>query len=235
MTKPNGYILWEGVSPLDGKPLVLIGTGFAKSTANDKTGDMIQTWILRQDLDPWEAFKGPEGFSNCGDCSHRENRTCYVRWYQAPKSIWKCYRRNGYGRLTDYSLLEGRMLRVGSAGDPAMVPVEVWKALINAAGGHTGYTHQWREDFAQELKGLVQASCDSFQDYLDSTAHGWQPFLVKRKDDPTPNGAVHCPSSEEMGRKTNCSACALCDGSSRPVVINAHGASASRVPSVMEV
>jgi len=208
---------------------VLIATGFATSTANDKTGDMIQTWILRQDIDPWDAFKGPEGYSNCGNCPHRLNQTCYVRFYQAPKSIWQTYKRGGYCLLPEWELFTDRMLRVGSAGDPAMVPPYIWEHAIEYAKGHTGYTHQWREPFAQSLRGLVQASCDGFQDYLEATAHGWQPFLVKPADAPTPAGAIHCPSSKEMGRKTDCATCALCDGGSAPVVIDAHGVHGSRV------
>ena len=110
-----------------------------------------------------------------------------------------------------------------------MVPIYIWHAALEHASGHTGYTHQWREAFAHGLKGIVQASCDGFEDYLEATAHGWKPFLVKTANDPAPKGAIHCPSSEEMGRKTNCASCGLCDGGSVAVVINAHGASAGRV------
>ena len=87
---PNGRVLYEGPSMLDGAPIVVIATGFAESSANDKTGAMIQTWILRADLPPHHAFKAPEGASVCGDCPHRLNRTCYVRWYTAPLAVWNC-------------------------------------------------------------------------------------------------------------------------------------------------
>ena len=229
MTQPNGAILWEGPSPLDGQPLVLIVTGLAQSSANDKTGDMLQTWILRADVDPWTAFQGDEGFSNCGNCTHRLLRTCYVRWYQAPLSIWHAYKRGSYTRMLDLGLIRDRMLRIGSAGDPALVPPWVWEPLLAVAAGHTGYTHLWRESFAEPYRQLCQASCDGFQDYLDATAAGWKPFLVLPEGVPDPAGAVHCPSSKESGRVTDCATCALCDGASAPVVINAHGASRSRV------
>jgi len=229
MTQPNGYILWEGKSPLDGKPLVLIATGFAKSSANDKTGDMIQTWILRRDVDPVTAFKGEDGYSNCGNCVHRLLQTCYVSWWQAPLSVYRAYLRGSYQRIPSWELFRDRMLRIGSGGDPAMVPAWVWRAALCDARGHTGYTHQWREEFAAPLRGLVQASCDGFQDYLDAIESGWEPFLVKPADAPTPVGAIHCPSSKEMGAKTNCASCALCDGAHAPVVINAHGSRHRRV------
>ena len=229
MTRPNGYILWEGASPLDGKPLAVIATGFAKTSANDKTGAMIQTWILRTDVSPIEAFRSDAGYSNCGNCPHKLNQTCYVNWGQAPLSVWRAYLRGSYAPIPSWDLFADRMLRIGSAGDPAMVPVHIWHAALEHAAGHTGYTHQWREPFAQPLRGLVQASCDGLLDYVDATERGWKPFLVKPAIVATPKGAVHCPSSEEMGRKTTCAACALCDGGSVPVVINAHGSRGSRV------
>ena len=223
MSKPNGYILWEGASPLDGAPLVCIATGFATSSDNAKTGAMIQTWILRTDVSPIEAFRSDAGYSNCGNCPHKINLTCYVNWGQAPGAVWRAYLRGSYEPIPSWDLFADRMVRIGSAGDPAMVPVHIWHHALEVAAGHTGYTHQWREAFAQPLRGLVQASCDGLLDYVDSTERGWKPFLVKPASVATPKGAVHCPSSEEMGRKTNCAACALCDGGSVPVVINAHG------------
>lgn len=229
MTQPNGYILWEGFSPLDGKPLVLIATGFANSSANAKTGHMIQTWILRRDVDPVTAFKGEDGYSNCGDCIHRLNQTCYVSWWQAPLSVYRAYLRGSYQRIPSWDLFADRMLRIGSAGDPAMVPIDVWENALEHASGHTGYTHQWREDFALPLRGLVQASCDGIQDYFDATAHGWKTYLVKPADAPSPAGTVHCAASKERGAKTNCATCTLCDGGSANVVINAHGTSHRRV------
>ena len=52
MPNPNGRILYEGPSMLDGAPIVVIATGFAERSGNDKTGAMIQTWILRADIPP---------------------------------------------------------------------------------------------------------------------------------------------------------------------------------------
>ena len=57
----NGRIIAESVSPYDGAPIVLIVTGFDKVSANDKTGSMLQSWILRTDVKPNEAFKDERG------------------------------------------------------------------------------------------------------------------------------------------------------------------------------
>ena len=63
MSKPNGYILYEGPSGIDGAPIVVIATGFANSSANAKTGDMIQTWIIRSDIAPHHAVKSGDDAS----------------------------------------------------------------------------------------------------------------------------------------------------------------------------
>ena len=65
---PNGRILWEGISPYDGTPIVCIVTGLSQGSANGKTGEMFQTWILPRDVKPNEAFKDDRGRSVCGDC-----------------------------------------------------------------------------------------------------------------------------------------------------------------------
>ena len=66
----NGYILGEFNSPIDGKPCVAIATGFKDNTQNSKTGNLIQTFFIRRDIEPHTAFKNGEGFSVCGDCPH---------------------------------------------------------------------------------------------------------------------------------------------------------------------
>ena len=56
----NGRILFEGKSPINGKPIVIIATGFKEKSANPKTGFMLQTWVLSSQLKPNEAFKTNE-------------------------------------------------------------------------------------------------------------------------------------------------------------------------------
>lgn len=232
MTNTNGRILWEGPSAYDGAPIVVIATGFTKGSANSKTGKMIQSWILRQDIPPHHAFKNGQGISVCGDCRHAgyNNNTCYVTWYQGPLSVWNCYKRGNYQHIgNDWHLFDDVLFRTGSAGDPAMVPADVWAEPILRAKNHTGYTHQWRQPWAQHLRGLMQASCDGFADYVDATAHGWRTFLVVPKNTERPAGSVHCAASHEMGQKTNCAACHLCDGASANVMIYGHGSRATKL------
>jgi hypothetical protein len=82
----NG-IIYQGPSLLDGAPIVVIAN-YSKS--NRKTGGVVQTYILRADMNPLEASKTGADFSICGDCKHKGTpttdktrktalkRTCYV-------------------------------------------------------------------------------------------------------------------------------------------------------------
>ncbi len=53
----NGLILFKGRSLINDMPIVVIATGLKAVTSNKKTGDMIQTWILYDGLEPHKAFK----------------------------------------------------------------------------------------------------------------------------------------------------------------------------------
>ena len=227
-TNKNGLVLWEGPSKLNGDPIVVIATGFDHKSSNGKTGDMLQTWILHQDVHPVEAFKSGDGMAVCANCPHHGTRqaSCYVQWGYAPTSIWHAYKRGSYAKAKSVAPFAGRAVRFGAAGDPAMAPVSLWERIAEVASVHTAYTHQWRQPWAQRLKGMAQASCDGLTDYLDATAHGWKCFLVSRE---RPEGLVQCQASDEAGHKTTCFECHLCDGASANVVINPHGKGAKRI------
>ena len=53
---PNGRILWEGVSPFDGTPIVCIVTGLTSGSANGKTGTMLQTLSLIHISEPTRPY-----------------------------------------------------------------------------------------------------------------------------------------------------------------------------------
>ena len=77
----NGIIFYEGPSLLDGKPIV--GIALAGSSTNSKTGELVQTYILRSDMPPQDAINDGHDVSICGNCTHRKTvgdngRTCYV-------------------------------------------------------------------------------------------------------------------------------------------------------------
>lgn len=227
--KSNGYIIYQGPSLLDGKPIVAIATGFKVSSRNVKTGDMIQTWILREDINPIEAVRTKEDASVCGDCKHR-GTTCYVRTEWGVNNVWKAIGRGMYPFLGPHQLgLLGhdRVIRIGSYGDPAAVPFPVWWTFTRQARVSTGYTHQWRRSDSQVYQQLCMASVDSEEEYREAKAMGWRTFRVRRANEEPLRGEVICPASAEAGHKTTCEECRACGGlnakARADIVIRIHG------------
>lgn len=246
-------ILWEGPSRIDGAPVVVVGIQRNGKGVNAKTGAMLQTYILRADMAPIDAIRTGADASICGACPHRGasalaalsdpsvsirygDRSCYVNIGQGPRAVFDAFSRGRYARAASLddvaSMGRGRMVRLGTYGDPAAVPAEVWRALLSEASGRTGYTHQWRRADCAEFRDFVMASCDTEQDRADAVAAGWRTFRVRAAGAPMMAREFVCPASEEGGRKVECSQCLACDGAERarkgsPVII-AHGALARR-------
>ena len=67
----SGVVLYEGPSRIDGAPVVAIACRIADASSNAKTGAMVQTFIMRQDIAPHEALKTGDDASVCGAISWR--------------------------------------------------------------------------------------------------------------------------------------------------------------------
>ncbi len=235
--KPIGIILWSGKSLLDGERIALIATGvFGKST-NRKTGDMIQTYIIRRDVHPMTARRMGDDKSICGDCKLRETSACYVNLCHGPIHVFYALVDGSYKEYedSDLELFRNRNFRIGSYGDPAAVPFEVWENICKVSKGFTGYTHQWKT-CDQRLKNLCMASVDSIDGYLkeydNAKELGWRTFRVFADDkgktvyDVKLDREFVCPASKEAGVKTDCEHCKACGGFSskttKDVIINLH-------------
>lgn len=226
----SGYILWRGKSRLDGAPIVVIAlTG----SSNSKTGNMVQTYILRSDMSPVDAVHTGSDVSICGDCVHRgasgngKGRTCYVNVGQGPTIVYKKFKRGGYKAADSISVIgHKRVVRLGTYGDPAAVPVWVWESLISECVAHTGYTHQWKH--FDKFKTLCMASADTEQAAKAAQLDGWRTFRVALPSQTAKlKGEAVCPASAEGGRKLNCIQCKACEGTKNgrrgSIVIQAHG------------
>ena len=239
MSNTNGLIVYTGPSAIDGRPIVVVLTGLASSSSNEKTGALVQSWVLRADVEPHTALKTGDDASVCGQCPHRPiiarvtgDAPCYVRVHEAPLSIYRAFVRGSYPRATSMAqvqqALQGRRLRIGSYGDPAAAPVALWQTLASMSAGHVGYTHQWQSvGFdAAAWAPLVMASADSADEARQAQSLGMRYFRVSIGVDKAPL-EVTCPASIEGGRKTQCSDCMLCGGTSknaRSIVIADHAA-----------
>lgn len=245
MPKPTGHIIYSGPSLLDGKPIVAIALTKSRNT---KTANMVQTYIIRSDIDPREASKSGEDYSICGTCPHRgiahdgpgvlaKNRSCYVVIGQGPLIVYKSLRRGIYPVATGHaaiaSLGAGRMVRLGTYGDPAAVPAYVWESLISQAAGHTAYSHQAETKGADYRPSLFMRSADTLAQAEDAWKARARTFRIVRDVSEVVKGAeILCPASEEAGQKTTCERCGLCGGSSvkaKSIAIVAHGAGATHI------
>jgi hypothetical protein len=227
-TMENGLIIHRGPSEIDGKDIVMILTGLVKNSKNDKTGGgMLQTFILLVDVDPVTAQREGLDVSVCGSCILRPTnklirlvkflirRGCYVKVFQAPLSVWKCFTRGGYdhiddiGRNTLTDLVNGRMIRLGSYGDPLAISYQVLIKFLVKAGFPltTGYTHQWRRKGASIYNSLVMASCDRVADKSKAHALGFHTATIGDNEVKT------CPAQLSKNTVT-CSTCKFCDGTS---------------------
>lgn len=243
----SACILWEGASPIDGSPIALIATGIGKASKNSKTGAMIQTWIIRTDVPPHIAAKTGEDVSICGDCTHRYRlhsngkhyRTCYVTVFQAPLSIYRCYQRNGYRQSTarDRQAIRASNLRMGSYGDPALIPYAIWETILPPKKkDRTGYTHLWNSDLVtidKRFKLILMASADSSNERAMAQSIGWRTFEVIPPNAPAPDKGFLCPSDETQQKKIPCADCGACNGNPRgkgaSPYIYAHGVNSKRV------
>lgn len=236
MKKPIGLVLYKGPSQIDGKLIVVLATGIFNQTDNEKTGNMIQTWILRADIPPIIAKQLGHDYSVCGDCKHRHFGSCYVNIAHGPHNTYNAYHRDRYAKFNEEEHLElfrGRKIRLGSYGDPAAVPTEVWDKVCSVASGWTGYTHQWNTRFVDpDLRKFCMASCDNTAEYIKAEKFAWRIFRVRMSDgnvatDRLNYNEVVCPASNEAGNKTSCAKCGLCMGtassSTRNPVIIVHG------------
>ena len=237
--KPDGVVFYRGPSMLDGKPIVAIATGLRRGSENTKTGDMVQTYILREDIAPTDAVHSGEDVSICGDCPLRgsvkdgqnQERACYVTVFMGPQTVWKAYRRGNYPNAGDLSrTFAGKLVRVGAYGDPAAVPLSIWQAVLSRTKGHTGYTHQWRK--FPEFAAIIMASVESREDKRLAQGNGFRTFRVtkgKARQERDKDEFV-CPASDEMPNKIQCEDCGACGGQASPnkasVVIAVHGSTA---------
>ena len=249
-SKTPNSIIYSGPSLIDGSPIVCVAI---TSSGNSKTGDMVQTHIIRADMDPRQASKTGADVSICGTCQHRgtptadpakataAGRTCYVNLGQGPLQVFKAYSAGKYStadRETIRSMGRGRMVRLGTYGDPAAVPAHVWDDLLSGAAGHTGYTHQHQQNDPEAYQRMMY-SADTAAEAAEAQRKGYRTFRVipvKQWQDHGKGALMKtealCPASAEAGRKATCIECKLCTGSTsaaRSIAIVAHGTARQKV------
>lgn len=222
-----GVVLYSGPSTLNGGPIIVIATNWNGSD-NEKTGNLVQTFILAGGVHPAEAARTGKDEAACGDCGRRSTRVketglgrCYVNLAFSVSSVYRALNRGSYIDLTGASdgelsrLCSGLDIRLGTYGDPAAAPARIWQAMVAQARTWAGYTHQWKTPAADPLKALAMASVDSEADAREARAAGWRTFRVAAPLEwSRMPGEGLCPASYEAGHATTCERCGLCSGTS---------------------
>jgi len=234
-------IIYRGPSLIDGAPIVVVAK--VSASRNAKTGPMIQTYIIREDMSPLEASKTGQDYSICGTCPLRgnatndpkrkqaEGRRCYVVLGQGPQGIYKGLKRGIYPTVSGHGAIAalgiGRMVRLGTYGDPAAVPSYIWESLVSLANGRTGYTHQSGVAGADVRPDLTMVSADTLEIAQAAWAKGNRTFrVIKSIDEIVKGKEINCPASAEAGFRTTCNECGLCAGNTvkaKSIAIVDHG------------
>jgi hypothetical protein len=210
---------------LTGEPIEIVLTGLELDSKNEKTGAMVQAWILRQDGNPSMDLGDERERAVCGDCPLRgrgAQRICYVTY-----GVWvisKFRDRLPLVSVEDASCaLRGKPVRLGAYGDPAAVPYSVWETLLLGVQQWTGYTHQWRT-CAPQFKRLCMASVETERDADEASALGWRTFRIRPESGRLQKNEILCVNES---RGVQCKDCRLCKGVSSTagasIVITVHG------------
>lgn len=243
--KAVSSVIYSGPSLIDGKPIVVIAV---ISDRNTKTGAVVQTYILRSDIDPRDASKSGEDFSICGACPMRgeatddpkrklaKNRACYVKIHQGVLITYKHFVKGGYrvasGHAAIAAIGAGRVVRIGTYGDPSAVPSYVFESLISEALAHTAYSHQSGVTGVDFRPDLYMISADSEAQARDAWSKGHRTFrVVKSVTEIVKGQEILCPASKEAGARVQCTTCRLCGGASvkaKSIAIPDHGPLAKR-------
>jgi hypothetical protein len=230
-----GFVLYSGKSMLSEQRIVAIATLYS---ANAKTGNMVQLWILPAELSPLAALKQNDNAGVCGRCplqgvfdsklGRMVRRVCYVNVGQAPEAIWQAYQRGRYpiyNPRRHAALIDGRTVRLGAYGDPAALPIRILRDLVAMSSSHSGFSHQLFDIDRRRADLVAQycmTSCETPAQHVEAVRRGWRPFTVIRPDEQPPADAIECP---HYSHKVQCATCGLCGGTSRrakPVYVIAH-------------
>jgi hypothetical protein len=179
------------------------------ASANVKTGDMAQVWILNKDINPVEALKNGESAKVCFDCTHLKNSTCYVNVGQAPQAVYKAGKYASLDLDVLKAMIKWKAVRFGAYGEPVLIPLHLVKFMAKHARGFTGYTHQWKNLEFLEYRAYFMASADNESEVIKAHQMGYRTFRVKGENQPNLANEIDCPNATTG---VQCRDCTLCDG-----------------------
>ncbi len=210
--KPNGFVLHRGY--VGGEAYTVIVTGVERESENDKTGPMLQVFIILDSLNPVDVVRsGLDATTICRGCPFSSGRGCYVTVGQSVLAVFIAHQKGSYPDLMpkDYAIVfEGRTVRFGAYGNPTLIPLSKVRAIARICSGWTGYFHDWREHrFAKQYAEFFMASTETTDSYRLARSLGYRSFHANPVQ---PAGTRECLAT---AKGLTCERCKLCAGLSK--------------------
>ena len=109
------------------------------------------------------------------------------------------------------------LVRLGTYGDPILLPAGIGKKLVSLGQRSTSYTHQWKNN---EMHDISMASVDSDQEKIEANKLGFRTFRILDNINEIKKDEIICPASKESKKKISCNLCGLCNGTSNKQIKN---------------
>ena len=198
----RGFELYRGPSVLTGEPVVCLVQLATENTKLSADKSAWQTWILRADIEPADAYQNGAGDESiCGRCFWRARPgekagPCYVMRYVIT-AVYKSWKRENYLSLQeladriDPTLSHRRILeivgalagsvRLGAYGDPLAMPIGPQQALLRHVATTQAFTHSWADERATDKaawKNIAMASCETPAQVIEAMRAGWRTYTA---------------------------------------------------------
>ena len=199
----NSVKIWEG------NGIFAVLTGLTSQSKNKKTGDMIGVSILPLAEKPSDSIKHKADGPQCGTCSlaasTKGSWSCYVNPISL-NSVWIATVAKKVSKVVGKFLeLTPTPIRLGTYGDPALLPLELLKKLVSGRK-YTGYTHQW-ETCNPEYSKYLMASIDHSNSKEQAISKGYRTYRILSELDTLDDDEIMCPHPA-----VQCADCRLCSG-----------------------
>lgn len=222
----GSLVVWRGKSLYDGAPIMV---SLVATSDNQKTGNMAQVFVMRQDVVPFGAMKSGLDYSVCGKCSLRPDLLggCYVPTVKL-RAHWDKVSKQPVATAEEVAIAAGlRPIRLGAYGDMAAVPAKVTDMLVAIARGKvTNYTHgQWTLGFdaIDHMRRYTMLSVESLDEAHRAWQRGWRTYRMLDAGEKPARGEILCPYNA-IGQQ--CYDCLRCGGHGNrgpSIVVPVHG------------
>ena len=203
----NSVKIWE-----DGSIFAAL-TGLTSQSKNKKTGNMLGISILPIEEKPSDSIKHKNDSAQCGSCALAAGSegawSCYVNPV-ALNAVWGATVAKKVSKMVGKFLeLNRTPIRLGTYGDPALLPLKLIKKIIGNKGRKwTGYTHQW-ETCSPEYSQYLMASIDHSNSKEKAIKKGYRTYRILSELDVLDSDEIMCPH-DSTG--VQCADCKLCSG-----------------------